>query len=517
MPHDTSQNRVFAFLQSVTPDDTGRPAAERIDTHANVIFLSGSKAYKVKRAVSFPFLDYSTLALREEACKREIIYNARNAPDLYQKAVPVTEQPDGSLALDGSGKPIEWVVVMKRFSSDGELDRISQSGPLSDDMSQALATMMVAAHEKAPERTAEDFINELKSYVEQNATAFADHPELFPPSAASHLTECARAWLHRIEDLIRSRGRHGLIRLCHGDAHLRNIVLLNGKPVLFDAVEFSDGIATCDVLYDLAFLLMDLWERGQKRAANLVFNRYFDAAHRDSDIEGLAALPFYLMMRAAIRAKIAASAALNQEDPEEKSKQEDQARTYFQHAVAFLDPKDAILTAIGGLSGTGKTTLAYGLAPDIGRAPGARVVRTDVERKALLGIPEDAKAPQSAYTKEAAHAVYQAIDRKIQSILAAGHSAVFDAVFADKQERDAVAIVASRVEVEFHGLWLEAPVDVLKSRVKARSSDASDATTAIVDTQLGYDLGTLSWARVDAGGTYEQTLDNARKALAQQQ
>jgi len=513
MKPDTIQERVFAFLESLTPDDTSGLQTKRIDTHANTVVLSGSRAYKVKRAVTFPFLDYSTLALRKEACEREIVYNSRYAGNLYVKAAPITEEADGSLALDGSGEPLEWVVVMNRFSQGDELDTLADAGPFSDGLADDLAAMMVAAHENAPEREADGFIAELKSYVEQNAAAFADHPELFPPQEAAHLTESARLWLERIGDLIRSRGRHGLIRLCHGDAHLRNIVLQDGRPVLFDAVEFSDAIATGDVLYDLAFLLMDLWERGQKRAANRVFNRYFDKARRETDIEGLAALPFYLMMRAAIRAKIAASAALNQSDSRERARQEDQARTYFRHALEFLDPRDPVLTAIGGLSGTGKTTLAYGIAPEIGRAPGARVLRTDVMRKARLGLDETEKAPAEAYTRQASDAVYAAIDRQIQSVLAAGHSAIFDAVFADESERAQAETVAARVEARFCGIWLTAPEEVLKQRVSARTADASDADAEVVARQLAYDLGDMTWATVDASGGFDDTLKRAQEAL----
>lgn len=512
---DTTQDRVFAFLESLKPDDASGLATKRIDTHANTVVLVGSKAYKVKRAVRFPFLDYSTLALRKDACEREILYNSRYAESLYVKAVPVTEEADGSLALDGSGEPVEWVVIMNRFSHEDELDNLAEAGPFSDALADDLATMMVAAHDNAPEREADGFIAELQSYVEQNAAAFAEHPELFPPQEAAHLNESARLWLERIVDLIRTRGRHGLIRLCHGDAHLRNIVLQDGKPVLFDAIEFSDAIATGDVLYDLAFLLMDLWERGQTRAANRVFNRYFDKARREIDIEGLAALPFYLMMRAAIRAKIAASAALNQSDQHERQRQEDQARAYFRHALAFLDPREPVLTAVGGLSGTGKTTLAYAIAPEIGRAPGARVLRTDVMRKARLGLAETEKAPAEAYTKEASDEVYAAIDRQIQSVLAAGHSAIFDAVFADEKERSHVAAVATRVEAQFCGLWLTAPEAVLKQRVSARKADASDADANVVSLQLGYDLGDLTWASVDAAGSLDDTLRNAQQALLQ--
>lgn len=510
---DLPQARALDFLQNLASDDPERPSNTRIDTHANVVFLIGSKAFKVKRAVTFPFLDYSTLALRKEACRREVIYNRRYAPNLYLKASAITECTDGTLELDGSGRPIEWVVVMNRFPTGQELDIVAEAGPFSDDLSDDLATMMVVAHDEAPIRDAQGFVAELRSYVLQNAVAFSEHPELFPPSDVKRLTSASHVWLDRIMDLVELRGRHGLIRLCHGDAHLRNIVLIDDKPVLFDAIEFSDAIATCDVLYDLAFLLMDLWERGQRRSANRVFNRYLDRARRSHDTQSLAALPFYLMMRAAIRAKIAASTATNQHAPLQRNIQQNQATAYFQHALKFLDASEPVLTAIGGFSGTGKTSLAYGIAPDMGKAPGARVLRTDVERKARLGLCETDTAPVDAYTQEASDAVYAALETQIQHTLAAGHSAIFDAVFAKPEERAQVAAIAARVEAQFLGLWLEAPEAVLKERVTARVADASDATSEIVAHQLLYDIGEINWRRVDATGSLDETVDRALKVI----
>jgi hypothetical protein len=485
----------------------------RIDTHANIIFLAGSKVYKVKRAIQFPFLDYSTLALRKEACEAEITFNQKNAPQIYVRALPITRQADGSLALNGSGNPIEWAVEMNRFERGDELDALAAQGDFSPTLCDQLAEMMITAHDSAPLREGPGFYAELASYVDQNDAAFHEHPDLFSPDQIQHLTRTSRTALAAIHDMILKRGDLGLIRRCHGDAHLRNIVLIGGKPVLFDAVEFSDSIATNDILYDLAFLLMDLWEKGQLRAANRVFNRYLDLSRLNGDPEGLATLPFYLMMRAAIRSKIAAASALNQQDPDLKAAQQALAKTYFRYALTFLEPSQPELIAIGGLSGTGKTTLAYALAPEVGRAPGARVLRTDVKRKRLLGIPETEKAPQSAYTKEASDKVYDAIDADIQATLAAGHSAIFDAVFASEAERVAIETVSARVEAGFHGLWLSADAATLKDRVATREHDASDATAEIVDRQLAYDLGRMTWSQVDAGSGPETTLKRARTAL----
>lgn len=513
MDQTNTQAEALSFFESLPSDDPSRPSVVRIDTHANVVFLVGSKAYKIKRAVKFPFLDYSTLPLREDACKAEITFNQANAPEIYRHALPVTRQEDGSIALGGSGTPIEWAVEMNRFDRANELDSVAAGTVFSDQLSDQLADMMVTAHANAPLRKGADFYEELATYLDQNDAAFHEHPDLFASADVQHLTLASRAALASIHDLILKRGELGLIRRCHGDAHLRNIVLIDGKLVLFDAVEFSDAIATNDVLYDLAFLLMDLWERGQPRSANKVFNRYLDLNNLAENPEGLAALPFYLMMRAAIRAKIAAASALNQSDPALRATQQEQAKTYFRYALGFLEPSQPKLVAIGGLSGTGKTTLAYGLAPGIGRAPGARVLRTDVKRKKLLGVPQTERAPQNAYTKEASDKIYHAVDAEIQAVLAAGHSAIFDAVFAAETERAGIEAVSARVEAEFCGLWLDADPKTLKERVAARGGDASDATIDTVDQQLAYDLGRMTWAQIEAGSDRETVLDHANTAL----
>jgi len=512
-----TQEPVFRFLTELSQPAGPKARFERIDTHANAVFLVGDKAFKIKRAVKFPFLDYSTLALREEACKREITCNQAHAPEIYRKAVPISRHADGHLAFGGDGEIVEWAVEMNRFDDSLQLDRLCTNAPLPEALSDQLAQMMADAHETAETRPAAPFIAELETYLGQNAEAFRAHPELFPAEEVAHLDRQACARLDALNEIILRRGEAGLVRLCHGDAHTRNIVLIDGKPVLFDAIEFSDAIATNDVLYDLAFLLMDLWEKDQKPAANRLFNRYLDRTHRELDADGLAVLPFFMMMRAAIRAKIAASSAANQTDPDLKADEIEAAKTYFKLAQEFLEPVETTLVGLGGLSGTGKTTLAYRLAPDLGRAPGARVLRTDVQRKIDLSLAETEKAPASAYTKEAAQAIYAALDQQAKTVLAGGQSVVFDAVFADEVERARLEALAGWVEAGFCGLWLSAPPDILKHRATFRSAsgqDASDADDAVIDQQLTYELGRMTWSDVDASGSPETTLKKAWAALA---
>jgi predicted kinase len=296
-------------------------------------------------------------------------------------------------------------------------------------------------------------------------------------------------------DLVARRLAAGAVRRCHGDLHLRNIVLLGGEPVPFDAIEFSDKIANIDVLYDLAFALMDLSRQGLGALANRLLNEWLwriaemPAAPHD---EALALLPLFLSRRASIRAYVdSAVTAVSGGDNAP-------ARAYQQAALAFLQPAPPRLLAAGGLSGSGKTTLALKLAPDIGRPPGAVVVRSDVERKRMAGVGLEERMPAGSYSPELSARVYAALLARAERILRAGHSVVLDAVFAREDERRAAEALAVKVGVPFEGLWLDVPKEVAQARVAARKGDASDATPDVVERQFGYDLGEIDWKRQGA-------------------
>ncbi|MBO0345801.1 AAA family ATPase [Roseibium sp. CAU 1637] len=417
---------------------------------------------------------------------------------------------------------------MNRFDGNRQLDRIASEAPLPAPLCDKLAAMMLEAHDAAPVKldAGPAFFAELTSYVDQNADAFQAFPDQFPPEQARALNGQARSGLRALKPLILRRALQGNIRFCHGDAHTRNIILLDDQPVLFDAIEFSEAIATTDRLYDLAFLLMDLWEQDQKPAANLIFNRYLDrktlaehGAQPGDDEESLAALPFYLMMRACIRAKIAAASADNQESDQARDALRREATTYFNLARSFIglgpapERESTRLVGIGGLSGSGKSTLARQIACDTGRAPGARILRTDVERKALLKLKETDKAPQSAYAEDAARTVYARLEGRIRHALQAGQSVIFDAVFAHEAQRREIEALAASAGVEFLGLWLDAPADVLTSRVTQRRGDASDADADVVALQLSQDIGDMTWHRIDASGSAEDCLRQSRDLL----
>lgn len=511
----TSQDEVFALLADPATHGShvSGHAVKRIDTHAASVFLAGDLVFKVKRAVRFPFLDYSTLAKRKQACETELAINRRTAPGIYRRVVAITREPDGRLALDGHGEPVEWAVEMTRFDEQRTLDHLAAAGNIDAALADALGRTVAASHADAPPADAAQWIAAIGSYVDEHVDAFGEHPEVFPADQNRALADAGHQTFARIRPLLIERGRMGFIRRIHGDLHLGNIALLDDRPVLFDAIEFSDVIASGDVLYDLAFLLMDLTERDLAPAANIVLNRYLIEAKHDENLDALALLPFFLSMRAAIRAKVTA-ARLEQAKPDDKAKIARTARAYFDRARRFIAPAAPVMVAVGGLSGTGKSVLARALAASLAPSPGAVIIRSDVERKALFGRDELEPLPKDAYTPGVTARVYAAIIAKARRAVAAGQSAILDAVFARPDERAAAERAAAAIGARFEGLFLEADVATRARRAGTRARDASDANADIARAQQAYDLGTLTWHRVDASGTPDETLQHAKAKLA---
>jgi uncharacterized protein len=503
---DTPQQAVFEFLAA--PETHGGAQVARIDTHAASVFLAGERALKVKRAVRFPFLDYSTLEKRKAACETELAVNHPFAPQIYKRVLSITRETDGRLAIDGKGEPVEWAVEMGRFDETQTLDHLAEAGRIDTKLADALGRTVAKAHAQVPVVKDFDFAAALEEIVAQNDAELREVPELFPADAVNALTEATDKALARVRPLLAKRQRDGLVRRCHGDLHLGNIVLIDGQPTLFDAIEFDERIATSDVLYDLAFLLMDLIERKLTQAGNIVLNRYLIDARRDENLDALAAMPLFMAVRAAIRAKVTAA---RREHAKDRAAAEQSARDYFALARQLIAPAKPKLIAVGGLSGSGKSLLARTLAADIAPAPGAVVLRSDVERKALFGVDETERLPQEGYSTEATAKVYATLAQKARRVIAAGHSAVVDAVFARADEREMIARAAEGVA--FRGLFLTADLAVRTARVGGRTGDASDADASVARSQEMYDLGRLDWSEVDASGTPEETLQRAKEKL----
>ena len=509
-PSAATQDAVFELLGN--PETYGAAAAAkpvtRYQTHAAFVFLAGNRAYKVKRAVRYPFLDFSSLDKRKAACEAELNINRKFAPQLYHRIVPITRQSDGALALDGDGEPVEWAIEMVRFDEDKTLDRLAERGELDDRLIAKLAIAVAAMHGRADPVAPAPWIAALEQFVRNNTSIFRKHPDLFRESAVADLERQSLSALDRLRPLLVERGKQGLIRRGHGDLHLGNIAVLDGEPVAFDALEFDPVIASGDLLYDLAFLLMDLVEFGRDDAANQILNGYYAAARRTADYDGIAALPFFMSLRAAIRAMATTSRLEVRKDAVARS-----AQRYFNLALKLLAPSKPKVLGIGGLSGTGKSLLARSLAPFFAPAPGALVLRSDVERKGLYGVPAQERLPPQAYRAEVSESVYRTIIDKAARLARAGHSAIVDAVFAKPEERTAVEAAAAAAGVEFRGLFLTADLATRLQRVSERAPDASDADAEVARKQEQFPMGAVCWKRIDASGSPAQTLVTARAAI----
>lgn len=477
----------------VAPDR--RP--ERIDTHISTIFLIGDHAYKLKRALTTTYLDYATLEDRQRFCRTELEINRRTAPNIYLDVVPVRLAPDNRLVIgEGDGEPVEWLVHMRRFDQDGIFDRLAGAGRLTPGLLTELADAIATFHQDAKVVRGAGAAARISFVIDENTKELEEKGAgIVDLSLAETFERSCRTEFDRLSSLIERRGMQGYVRHCHGDLHLRNICLVDGKPTLFDAIEFSDRISHIDVLFDLAFLSMDLAHRGLIAEANLVFNRYL---YRTGDIGDLSVFPLYQALRAGIRAHVSAMAAATRENTDEAGDLRQEADSYLrlgQQQFGSVSPK---LVAIGGLSGTGKSTIARAIAPYLGRAPGALVLSSDLIRKRLLGVDPLTRLTDTAYTPEIDRAVYDELGDAALRIVAGGYTAVLDATFMASARREALETVARNAGVPLEGFWLEAGADALRERVSRRGGDPSDATVSVLEGQLARDIGEIGWRRIDA-------------------
>jgi aminoglycoside phosphotransferase family enzyme/predicted kinase len=489
-----SQEMIFEFLFDPQTHHIAGPV-KRIDTHGACIFLAGDLAYKVKRAIRYPYMDFSTLEKRKAACENEVAINRANAPDLYLGTVPITSDHAG-LQIGGTGNVVEWAVHMRRFDEEATLDRLAENRHLGSEIIDELAAVVSTAHRNAPPRDGAQGAISLHNVILETVTELASRDDIFLPDTARSLSTGLSATYRKNMELIFRRGLKGKVRRCHGDLHLGNIVLQNGRPVLFDGLEFDENLAAIDTLYDLAFLVMDLCERQLHAHACRLLNRYLWLSDDEtSEIEGLALLPLFLSLRAAIRAKVLASQSqLTAESGALRS----MAGKYAEAALQYLLPNPPRLIAIGGLSGCGKSTLATALAPHFGAAPGALHLRSDIERKRMFGAAELSRLSAEAYISIVSAKVYSNLDTLAGAALRAGRNVIVDATFQLNMERQNISRTAARLGAAFSGVWLEAPIETLKLRVTERENDASDSTAEVVSAQALQDTGPIVWPKLDA-------------------
>jgi aminoglycoside phosphotransferase family enzyme/predicted kinase len=462
------------------------------ETHISYVFLGSDTVWKLKKSVHLPFVDFTRVDDRRHFCEREFALNASAAQGMYRDVVPIVRRPDHSLAIGGTGEVVDWVVRMARVP-DGDFLDVRASG-LDPSLLDQIADAVAAWHTGLPP------IPGVRPDMEEIARG-----NVRSAIAAGLPSDQVNAWrdamlteLGALATWREQRAQTGFVRRCHGDLHLGNLCLWQGRPVLFDALEFDETLATIDVAYDLAFLLMDLAHRVDRTSANRVLNRY---VARTGDAGLVRGLPTFLSMRAMVRAHV-----------EARSGHAGRVGAYLADAARYLKPHlkphRPIVIAIGGLPGTGKSTVARALAPSTGPEPGALVLRSDEIRKRQHGVAPEQRLPKSAYSEQKSTAVFAELANLAEVAARGGHAVIADATFMDPAHRSMIETAARSAGVTFLGIWLSAPHAMLEQRVGARTGDASDATIDVLRAVAVAAPGPGAWREVDSSdiGTAERVI-----------
>lgn len=328
----SGQAAVRAFLADPASYPDATTTVTPFETHGAVVFVTDTKAYKLKKAVSFPYMDYGTLALRQAMCEREISFNRRTAPEIYLRAVPVTEGTTG-FAIGGEGPVVDWLVEMQRFDPQEVLGLKAERGELTPALLADLVMRVSRFHQSAETVNGAPGADALLGVIQGNDGQFAVFQQFLPRKDTARLTEKSLEEVENLRPLLDARAAKGKVRRCHGDMHLGNICLYQGAPLLFDCIEFNDAFALIDTLYDFAFLLMDLDHRGLQPLTELALRDY---AQQMQETDGLQALPVMLATRAAIRAHVSCAIATGGVDAATRAHFLEEAAHYLQQGLGYL-------------------------------------------------------------------------------------------------------------------------------------------------------------------------------------
>ena len=465
-------------------------AADRVDlveTHASWVLLAGEFAYKIKKPITLPFLDYGTLKQREACCRAELALNRRLAPDLYLDVAAIGGSP--ASPRFGELPAIEWAVRMRRFAENGRLDHMATRGELQAAHLSQLADTLRAFQQASAIAAPDSRFGTPDRVLAAARENFVELRQLLP-AAGLAMVEALAAWTEaefaRCAGDFAARKSGGFIREGHGDLHLGNLALIDGRVTPFDCIEFNEDFRWNDPASEIAFVWIDLLDHGQPGLAAWFLNAWLETG---GDFGALRVLRFYAVYRAVVRAKVAALRA-GQEDAVRAAAELDAARGYLDLARKIAAPPAPTFVITCGLSGSGKTTASSARLLDNGLAAAGSIVRlrSDVERKRLFGLAplEHSHSTTDAgiYTTEATTRTYARLRQLAGELLAAGWPVIVDAAFLKRSERDSFAALAAELGIGFKILATEAPVEELRRRLLARSGDASEATVAILEKQL---------------------------------
>lgn len=468
------------------------PSARHEETHLSHVFITGNDVYKLKKPVRLPFCDYSTVERRHEACQTEVEINQPLAASLYKGVIPLTGR-DGDYAIGGDGPVIDWLVHMAPFEESDRADIALDRDHISATGLRDFTTRLFLSHEGTAHPCENGWPQRVREITDNLVESLRD--SALPDDQQEAVTDWQKKLHDRIaaeHDHLEERGSGAILATCHGDLHLKNLCLWQGELIAYDALEFDESLVRIDGLYDIAFLIADLWHHGHEAHANMVMNRYLGLS---DDYESVRLIPIYCSLRAGVRAMAAAMSGA-----------EDEASSYLRTAEDFLEPVGKTkVHLISGRSGTGKTSVAEALAPTLPPPPGALHIRSDVLRKRRYGQLPEAPLPEEAYSPDESRAVYEAcIDAAGQ--LAGQWPVILDIALAGKDE----ASLPDLGQLDLRKIWLTAPDDVLHTRISARKNDASDATTAVMQSQRTAPPGD-GWSMIDASGPIGETVRRIRE------
>jgi uncharacterized protein len=452
-----------------------------IQTHVSYVLLTGDYAYKLKKPVNFGFLDFSTLEKRQHFCQEELRLNKRGAAELYLEVLPITLEGEQHI-LGGTGDPVEYAVKMRQFPQETLLSSLFAEGKLKETDLEELGRVVAQYHAKTETN---DYIRSFGE-VSQIRAAFDENYEqtakyIGGPQTQAQFDE-TKAYTERFfaerQELFQRRIQNDYIRECHGDLHLRNICLWQDKILLFDCIEFNEPFRFVDVMFDIAYAVMDLEAQQRPDLSNAYLNTYVE---QTGDWEGLEVLPIYLNRQSYVRAKVTSFLLDDPSVPatvkEEASKT---AAQYYKLAWEYTKPKQGKLILMSGLSGSGKSTTAKYLA----RQTGAIHLRSDAVRKHLGGIPLYERGGDDLYTPEMTQKTYARL-LNLGIILAnQGYTVILDAKY-DKQELRQEAIAqAQKHQLPLQIIYCTAPLEVVRERLVNRTGDIADATVDLLASQL---------------------------------
>ena len=513
------QSALIAALS--LPETYGLKASQKIivkETNICDVFLTGETAYKLKRGVKYPYVDYSTPEKRLRACQKELEICQRFAPGLCFGVEEVVCDKKGKMFLrsvcpDKNAEVVDYLLSMHQFEESMLFENMIDRGDLDRFEMMDTAEKIFHLHQRAPIITTRNPVDIIKGRIyENNAMIRCFVPDIFDAEDVDMLENEQLEALKENTELLKKRQTEGKIRWCHGDLTLRNLAMWKGKVTPFNPIEFYDDLTQIDTLYDFAFLLVDMESKGQRRLASILFNHYMALS---ADWEGIPVLPLFLSCRAAVNAYVFAQRSSEIKDRHEASLMANRAYEQLIISKRFLDRPKPVLIACGGLSGSGKSRIARETAPFIGNPPGAVILRDDVLRKNFLKAGLDQYLDPSKYTPELEKKVFELLCEECAKLLKAGQSVVADALFQNEDQRKTIENLAQQMNVDFQGLWVDAPLEIRIKRVASRKRNPSDVKKPEeLRQQLDVDVGKISWSKIDTSGDRMATLTKVRTLLA---